>query len=166
MAPPRIQAFSGTSSPAEKPMASMPPIHRESLVRSRSIGEQPGIYMSMMPTTTDSTTPANRPRSASQSFPRQRPSPAENQAARWSPWMVKFCTEPASDANACCLAFWVPPVSYGKTQARLSQKSFGEDIEDKKATNGFNHSCGTYFALQLIQLECESFQSHLTSYSV
>jgi hypothetical protein len=36
-------------------------------------------------------------------------------------WRSLFCIEPEDDVGACCLAFWIPPMTYGQTSCKIKQ---------------------------------------------
>jgi hypothetical protein len=36
-------------------------------------------------------------------------------------WRSLFCIEPSDDVGACCLAFWIPPMSYAQTAWKVNR---------------------------------------------
>jgi hypothetical protein len=45
-------------------------------------------------------------------------------------WRNLFCIEPSDDVRACCLAFWLPYMSYGQTDYRVKRPKSQNPVEN------------------------------------
>jgi len=69
----------------------------------------------------------SNPRSVSRNSSLSHASVASVAAGRWR---NLFCIEPSDDVGACCLAFWLPCMSYGQTDYRVKRPKSQNPVEN------------------------------------
>jgi hypothetical protein len=127
----------------------------------------PGYFPTPAPLITVVHRPARSPEPMPSPQPMSNlPTPMSDQP--FNGWMAKFCIEPSTDTNACCLSFWAPYAQYGKTHWRLKQVEDGRDPTNASWYPGYgcNGPCWAWFGMCcLFQCDCEFktlFSEHLS----
>lgn len=142
--------------------ATIIPYHRDSIVRPGHTEMAPTISSRRNDVDGVQTIPDSNSPSSNQSQDASR-RPSIKLPPQTDEWMTVFCQEPpGGDAGTCCLAFWMPPAQYGKTNWRLNQKASGKDPDDWHSINGCSGPCWAYVAFQIAGFACKSLSSLTT----
>jgi hypothetical protein len=72
-------------------------------------------------------------------------------------WVNNLCVEPPNDTETCCEGYFVPCVTYSRTQYRLKQMAMDQDPLDTTEFKGCNKVCWSFYCLAaLVGTDCKS----------